>query len=428
MNLKTVRSGLISLDSIIMWILLLQIIAFRWLNIHELINYLIIALILLRFVMSRKVSFMNRSAIAAFLLTVYSLINMIILGGDFYVFTANVYRVMKCLIIFAYIAFLLTKRIDFIVAFLLRKVKFLNAWFLIQIPVILMQLNGNYALVGLRNYSVESQMREDLISGLFGLYGTPHMALFTCLLLSINYLYYRYSGNNKKGILFLDFFYFVFMIWLSFQNDNKGFFVILVPYLLCLYWTDLEGKMKSRGKRARTTVFKMIPVLLAAIMLLYALYRIATPLREMIDYIIFTIQLGFTPGNVARGSFERFGMISYVLFDKDHVLLGYGLGNYASDNATNFGFDHFGQSNFGSYMCLGGIVFIVLLLLYVFRVFQSIFAKSSFSLIALVLFISLSIYTQLFSDAVLMICFMLFIAVCKIEMEPILKERPEHEI
>lgn len=111
------------------------------------------------------------------------------------------------------------------------------------------------------------------------------------------------------------------------------------------------------------------------------------PIRITFEKMQKEIMQGWEYGSRSHGSNERIGMIQFGLQDSSHVLKGYGVGQHTWTEPYLFGFWHYGQSDFGTFLCLGGVA--LLIILFSRFSFHSQALSNRFSYLCLLLFPSL---------------------------------------
>ena len=116
-------------------------------------------------------------------------------------------------------------------------------------------------------------------------------------------------------------------------------------------------------------------------MVIFTVLAYATqPLLGTIDFIqdIFDKSLsGWNSADAALGSAERLGMIVYAVNRTDILWHGAGIATHLWQEAYGLGFAHFGISDFGTFLCLGGVPFIVLMILFFITVYRRVFKDNA---------------------------------------------------
>lgn len=216
-------------------------------------------------------------------------------------------------------------------------------------------------------------------------------------------------------LLVYDGFVLIFSCWVSAQNDNKGFYLMLMLFVVCYYIAGNEGKLvknSSVTKQLRNVLGISIVIIIVGTVACLS-YTYVNIIRENIDLMIYKFNEGYNNPEHVKGSGERIGMIMFGLSDPFHSIFGYGLGLYLNRSDT-LGFVHFGQADFGSYLCLGGLSYLFFLFSSAYFSFARNYKRFAFPMLMVVCFIILSIYTQPFYNSSSMICSVLLYALCTV--------------
>ena len=412
LKLKPTKFVVPNLDEIIITITFFQVLIVCWisLDLQDLVNHLLVILITLALI-RRKQFFL--SPLFGIILTFvgYQVLNYVFLGGDSYFVLRNWYRTFKSILLIVYYMELLKNKFVFIESFLFRHLKLFNFYALVNVPILLSQISHNFnttsfdALVGTISYKNAEYYSKDLMSGLFGLFGTPRLAVFMSFLVVFNYVVNRLYSQNKS-LLFdvynglLLFFY----IWVATQNDNKGFFIIIALFSLVTYMVLTNIKLRSNyqiplNKKGQNLFFRLGFFFLLIVLIFIVAFNFSELFESVFNEALLKIKDGFLSSNSnhVTGGGERFAMIFFALNSIDTALFGYGLGNYLYTSG-NLGFKHFGQADIGTFICLGGIVHIFLLYLIIYFSFKTSNTSSFISKVMIVLFFTLSIYTHVLMD------------------------------
>lgn len=398
--------------------MMFQVMIFRWLGLHDFVNVILLFLILLSFLKNRFLSFRHTVAILLCVFGIYQVLNFLVLGGTIRLLMRSGYRTVKSVVFIVYLSFLAYKKRDFCTEFLRKNFWLFNIYMLINIPVLLLQLNGHYSLAAFYDMGpISLYFPQDLMSGLLGRYGTPCLAFYAVFIALYNYIYGRFWINKryKKIFTIYNVFLLVFNLAMSTQNDNKGHYIVFAFMVIQMYLYLQEAQIIKRFGALKNAIFKIIAqmILIGVIvsLLVFVLYKISPEFRENIaDLLLRKINEGLSQGKDVHGGGERLGMIVFMISTPSKLLLGHGLGNY-SPTAYSLGFPHFGLADFGTYLCLGGIVYMFILFLIVYKSFgQNI--RTNLNIIALITIIVFSIYTQIFSNTSTTICMMFIYWVC----------------
>ncbi|MBT1165075.1 hypothetical protein, partial [Bifidobacterium felsineum] len=332
----------------------------------------------------------------------------------------NLNQIIVPLLIIIYILDLTHSKKHFIHDFLMDKIVFINMYFIINLPFIFLQLSGEYWLTGIKKN--DNTLTVDLISGLYGNNGIPMMTLFTCFTIFLNYHYCNcHSYKNEKVVLSIfNVFILVFFSILSLFNDNKGFYLIFIIYLLVVLFVNYANNNQNISFKSFKFSLKIIGSLLLSCPFIYLIYRY-TPLYNVINQIVHEFLLGIYYAGSAHGSSERIGMITYALSNDSNRLMGYGIGNARWTDPGTFGFEHFGQSDFGVFLCLGGIFLIASIFIIITSLLYRLFFSYYAVIPLILLFIVLSIYTQIFTVTSLTISVSFLCVLCSFSCKKTIK-------
>lgn len=400
------------LDFFIMSLLILEVMIIRWLNLVGGFNMLMIALLLMRYLCHLKRTVKDKSAWMYIAIIFYFFFNFYSLGGDYYTLFKNIFECASPLLIMLYFGRLMEEKARFLLGFFNGLFWPLNIYIVLNIPIIFLQMSGQYWLAGITSHM--HMYHVDLISGLLGFNGTPVLALFSAFVIIYNNYYSMYCTAScyKKIIRAYNSLLLLCFSVISLFNDNKGFYLIMLMYILIYTFQCIEVKNTYKEFLVRvwrrTIQFLFFAILIVgSVIVLYAFTDIGT----QIDKIVREFQIALLYGNKAEGSSERISMILYSL-SSSNWSMGYGVGNYTWTTPYAFGFMHYGQSDVGTFMCLGGVIFIFLLSVLVLLMLQKVFRSRFFSVIMLCMFAVIGIYTQVFTVTSIMVCTMLFVATC----------------
>lgn len=151
------------------------------------------------------------------------------------------------------------------------------------------------------------------------------------------------------------------------------FVVVLILSLNERRITTLKNsyaKVRGRIGGYLKVFFIVIVTLVAA----WFFYSTMDTFKDVVDMAIQKIQEGITFSQrqsllSVQGGGERFAMILYALSSAETALVGAGLGNYVYTSG-GLGFTHFGQADVGTFICLGGSIYILLMFAIVYFSFK----------------------------------------------------------
>ncbi len=403
------------LDFILLYLLLFQVMFFRWLGMTGYINKIIMLLIVCSMV-ANIYTYWRIGAIPSLILIIFYFIwSYFYFGGSDYIIINNLKEISPPLLIMFYLSFIILYKKKLLEKFYNNILIILNLYMIVNIPVMLLQLSGNYWLSGITTQT--NSFSQDMISGLLGFNGVPMLTIFSIFVIIYNNQYsMRLRGNARIIFKAYNIFLLAFQMIISLYNDNKGFYLIIV-LMFALYkifekiydGTNYRMLSKIRNKILnQKTIFLLI---LLIFLILFAYYL--TPFGQSINDMIYEFNLGINKQNAVQGSSERFGIIALVLSTPALVNFGAGLAMYTWTTPFTLGFPHFGQSDFGSFIALGGVCFVLILFVIFFLLFKKVTGNSKLlSSLVIILFLVLSVYSQIFTVSSLMISTMLYLGRC----------------
>lgn len=400
------------IDILIWCILFLQIMCFTWLDITKYVRWIIILLLGAYFCLNSKRIF-KAPLLWLVSLYVYSVLNFLICGGSIGVLFNNMMRILPQILIIMYATYIMQYKKKYVINILKSKLVFccINIYMIVNIPVLIMEMQGHFWLSG-RSTAINTYV-PDLMSGLFGFNGTPLLAIFSAFFFIYNINYYFYFIKKCKVLfLFYNLLMLIFYVYISTLNDNKGFYLILVMFAGLYYLVSLIKR--ERNKHILVSAFrilwKILPFCVIVIVIGTLLYKY-TPVKEVFNLIIVKVSEGLQYGSV-RGGGERFGIIFYALFGGLNRFFGFGIGRHYWVEENAFGYFHYGISDMGTFWCLGGLIFVILISTFLYSCFKKIFNGCFVPLCMMLLYWILLIYTQVLTIPSATISVMLFEMVC----------------
>lgn len=402
------------LDELIWVIMMFQIMLGNFLGMTRVISLILLALIIVSCL--RELSYFFRKGFCTLVLFLFCVIIYPIFsyyrdGGDPYILENNIYYIITPLAMLLYMAKSCNRRPQYVRKIVQGSMTLLNIYAILNIFVMLAQVILN------KNVYSNEVTYWDSISGLFGQYGQPIITLFISAVILLNYLSLRYGydlsvrekSRNKAVFLVL----LVAYVLLAAFNDNKAFYLILLVFAGFVWLvTRFEHAIKRNTlTRAVKLFFKILLLACLAIIFLVILVRY-TFVGDFYDKIMHEIMMGWTKTNLVQGSSERIGIISYALSDPDFRFLGYGIGTTIWKKEYAFGFMHFGQSDVGVFVLLGGLIFMGLIVAFLVNVFNQLFKRIVLSVAAALVMLVVGIYTQCFTNISMMGCIVLYMLIC----------------
>lgn len=234
-----------------------------------------------------------------------------------------------------------------------------NITMLSNVVVLLIQIFVPYSIIAVADESELISYYEDNISGLFQYSSVHVVCLFTIFIILYN-LSYAESIRNRTVKFFIRLMTVVMTIlsfYIAANSDNKAFFLLFAIVLFLYWYSDNLTSVKR--------ILSVMTLLIIVPLALYILYVSNNDINDFLDSIISSHNLG----NRAIGSTERIAIILFALQRTSTWIFGTGFGSTFIYEAGYMGFAHFGQSDFGSILVLGGIWYLIVQFVFYFRSF-----------------------------------------------------------
>lgn len=395
-----------NIDYLIIVMMIVHLVFLKFIGLERTGNKLLLVLILIT-VLKHFYTFIKNSYSILFLcgIGILLFINVLVLGGSLDNIKSNFVMLLYPILSVLFVGYFLNRYPDKFQMMMREGFWWINGYFLANVVVLCLQLQGDGFMVGINAAGTENPMYEDLIAGLLGYSGTHQLSIFFVFVILYNLTYWKYIVNRPmKGILFV---YIIsstiFTFFISTQNLNQAYiFLLLLSFLIYAISLGVDGrKMKLPWK----IVTKYIGIIVCVLVFVVLLYHNNDVVKQFIDENLFDkIDMAMDAmemGLAANGSDERFAMILYGLQNYNGWNFGMGLGNYFIFQEGALGFAHFGQASIGTLICLCGIWFVIMwLLFYVYIVNKMLYKKMSFLgfLLILVYYIFLGVYCQVAYD------------------------------
>ena len=411
----------ITWEGLILFILLIQVFAVQWLAMTyyycSVINVILLAYLVGHYKRIKKIG-ISDLPFALFLL--YGLIQLVRPGANLSVLNNNMLYVATSLLIVVTLASFSLNRKNLRRSFA-SIFPIVNIYIILNIPILILQMNGHIELSGRHAVENTNPYKADLICGLFGYNGTPILATFVAFFFVYNLWYYRHKIKKKYKTIFLIYYVllFGFYLFIAVPSQNSGYFLVLAMFFV-LYYLSRHSNYGYLMQKIRKSI-KGIAIVVLMIIITVILYNHYAPFYETVNKIRNVINIGTTnyylTGSYITGSAERFAMVTYYLTNDTNKLFGVGIGSMRWKEQLGFGFLHFGQSDMGPFLLIGGLVFVVLLTLIFANAVNSLCNSRFLMILECTLMLGMLLFTQLFTNISTAISFMLFIVVCSLEKE-----------
>lgn len=319
-------------------------------------------------------------------------------NGDFNIAARNIARLIQVGLYGLYFLFLKTSQSENLQALYEKGFFFFNAILVLNMVIIVVQYVAPGAIMAVSDGT--QVMQEDLMSGLFG-YGSTHsVALYTSFVIVYDIGMLRRRSSDRRLLIIYIFVITLLSFYIATLNDNKAlFFFLPISVFLC--------GVIFLAFYYKTAAIKAIFFVPIAIFVLFLLYLLIPTVHSFVEEnIVRSINMAIKAwdlGAYVNGSDERFNIIAYALSLPEAWGFGDGLGQADMYQMGYHGFNHFGQSDFGSLVILGGFWIYFLILFFYVKVLvtpQVLFRNKKAILYFAIVFLLLcsSVFTQPFSQ------------------------------
>ena len=407
---------IVSSEDILMAFLLMEVCVVEWMNLAKYYNLLIdLVVILYLCIHSKQIRKMQTAMVPFFLFLLYCIFQIVRPNTHIKVFLANIFHIITPVFIIFVLCLISCNKAKAESLFL-RLFPFINGYMIINVPVLLLQLNNHFEFSGRHSIESTNYFKPDLISGLFGYNGTPMLGVFSAFFFVYNLWYYRHFIQTKWKRFFSVYYLlmFVFYVFISIKNENNAYFIVLGLFMLLYLFC-----MHNNYRRFTQRVVRNIKILLALAVLIIAgfiAYNTIPQLNKIINMYIRNYTVGTTT-YYSGGSTDRFSMIYYFFTQNINKLFGVGIGAMKWREEFGFGFIHFGQSDLGSFLLIGGLALVALIIIMFASCIRTVNRSKFIVFFECSIFVILCVYTQLFTCTSIIISFMLVILVCNLERE-----------
>ena len=289
----------------------------------------------------------------------------------------------------------------------------MNLLLVANVVVVQMQLSFPYRFLAHAETQV-SALYFDLVNGLFAHQSGPSLGFFLLFVIVYDVVFYhRLQQGVRKSLMAA---WIAIAAALAFyvvvQNSTKAMLLIAPIVLVLLYLSPgvAGGRKLGRGG-------SFAALLCALFVAAGVAYLLVPEVRDFIEGNLFKLLGGMADsvslGADASGTNERVAIVGYALSLPETWGVGSGFGASGLYTEGAFGFNHFGQADFGSLVMLGGIWFYLMLMaLYTYmlaRICVPRNARRKGALVAVIIVILLmgTLYTQCFTKVNCMVCIVL---------------------
>lgn len=261
-----------------------------------------------------------------------------------------------------------------------------NIYFLINVPIIILQLNHTYFMM---RFTDKNPMYADHITGLIGASGTHILSLFWLSLILINLS--KVKTKKDWALILITLAEISFMLIISSYNDNTAFIVILVIAIVQYFFKEIK---KHNIRELLKPILIIISILVILIIAKGYNNRLNNFYKNRVQVKI-DQYLGYKGYNPE----ERAALFDYALEYGNGYTTGKGIGSIKNYSDPNLPI-HFGMSSISSKTYEGGLIYLMsIIIVYAYFTNKLFFKPNKVSAFLLALnYGILSIYTTIFSD------------------------------
>ena len=356
-----------TLEDIILLLIIGQVVVFRFFNVYEIMNKVILVLtamlLLINFIRGKKLKIGTKSEMLSIAIVVVLLLFNCFLYGCDGAFQSNMLMILYPLINVFYLTYYVKKHQEFFYKKMIQMKYLINIYFVINIIVMFIQLQGTYFLVGV--VTQENTMYEDLISGLLGYSMVAAVCYFSVFVIAYNIVLSYTIKNRLRRKVFIAYTVILIgiMAYISIQNDNVQYFPFVLLALLII--------MLSRNRLNTVSGLQkvLLIVLICMLAVMFALGLVPGFYELLNDSVLYkftgSLEHMYDGSSVTHGSMERLALVVYGLTYAGGWALGKGFSYAGVYTPYTFGFVHFGNANIGAFICLGGVwLYLAIIYLY----------------------------------------------------------------
>lgn len=381
----------------ILHLIIAEILILNWLNISSVFS--ILFLVTFSAVLIKNIRLFRWDLFIMSGLMVYLIFNAIYTSSASLLFLKNTFHLCTTFCIIIFVCYTIEKKKKWLVNKMLSLWKCINIYMIINIPVLILQWNGFYALSGFHSDDNINNFGPDLTSGLLGYNGTHWLALFSSFVFIYNIWFLQCSKMNANGKYILwvyNILLLAFNVWISTINDNKVFYLLVIMFYLFYLYNERYIPAEIRGyKIGKNFIFflmKMWMIIGAVLMVVLIVYSY-TDVGNIIDYLIGEFVRGENYAS-ATGSAERVGTLLYFFYSGIDKIFGLGIGQSLFTQPYFLGFKHFGTNNLDPFFCLGGACLVFLINLVFLYEIRKIFPSYMHVIVSFFIFNFLLFYTM----------------------------------
>lgn len=362
----------------------LEVFVLHWYISSDSIKYVsIIIMLAIPLVSFKKVKIKYNELLIFIVFILYFLINIIITDDNKYLASEIVYYTIAPISIIYFFRVFSREKTLYDKCFKDIIPHFLNIYFFINIPILIIQAQGTgFLMRGLE--SSTNQFYPDHISGLLGIDGTHKLTIFTIATVIGNI--YLWTKKSQKRYLIFIIIEIVFSMYISIYNDNKALYLLLPIMLLPIIFKLLI--LANKNKK----IVKIIIAFLLIGVIIFEVYQTNETIKEEIDSIIFSVFKKDNEGNSNVNNQERIQLFLYALNNGNGYGIGMGIGCIKLQGDVNLP-THFGISDLSSRTYEGGLIYVLLwILMFSILLYNSICEGEKNLLVFFLIFMSILIF------------------------------------
>ena len=329
-------------------------------------------------------------------------------GNDVFFLMTNIRSLAYSFFVLVIMMIVVERKNELVFELFEEHILFFNILLIINMIVVAFQAQGTGMFM--RQEWLEGGQYIDQVAGLFGDSSTPHLGLFTVLVMLINLSYARRHMQRYLKAIFWGYTFLMMTLMgiLSKYNDNTGYYIIMPMFLILysLYTTNMLTKYRS------TRILKNIGYVVIGVFV-FVLFINLPAIREIretyVDVRIYSL-LNYQAVGVT-GSNTRLFQIYYGLTHDFGWLLGKGFATAELTCIEAHGFKFFGNCSMAGFVILGGVwLFLAYTMMYTNCLYDMVRGEEKKSVVlfftVFVVLVIFSLYKPTYNDArtVLFIC------------------------
>ena len=381
------------LNKTIILISFIEVAILKWLNLHTYGGYILDILILTSIFLFFK-KYDIKTLTISVIICIYTLLSYLLFGGTLKNTIANIRDIFPVLFIINFVIYLLS---NYNIYEYFNKLFIpINIYMLLNVIVLILEQMGYIYLSGIKAFhDFTFTYTWDSVSGLFGIYGQSALAFYNSFVLLYNLIYIKHISNRKHKLILniYNLLLLFFTLFISAISDNKIYFIFLLMFVFLFIVNSCIDKYEPK----KIIIFSLIFIVFCAVTFFIS-YTYLDSFKGLINRILKAFIGGInTESMYTDGSGERFGLIVHYI-KQLNLLFGNGLGNLRWAQSGGLGFKHFGISDLGTILCMGGFILLLLYFLLFNFLFKYIFENKFIRLLVFLITIVVLFCTQIIAN------------------------------